>query len=64
MKSRPSPPENYVAMRSEIIELFQAARRVAARNVNSLMTAVYGEIGRRIIQFEQAGEGAPNMGTC
>ena len=50
------PPENYEAIRAGIVDLLKAARSMAARNVNSLMTATYWEIGRRIVQFEQGGE--------
>jgi len=32
------------------------AKSAAARNVNSIMTAVYWDIGRRIVKFEQRGE--------
>jgi predicted nuclease of restriction endonuclease-like (RecB) superfamily len=55
-------PENYDAVRAEIIELLQAARRVAARSINSLMTATYWEIGRRIVQYEQKGEARADYG--
>ena len=41
MSNVPSVPENYDAVRAEIIGLLQAARRVAARGINSLMTATY-----------------------
>ena len=40
-------PENYNNIRAEIVELLKTARSTAARNVNSIMTAVYWEIGRR-----------------
>jgi predicted nuclease of restriction endonuclease-like (RecB) superfamily len=56
MSNVPNVPENYDVVRAEIIELLQAARRVAARSINSLMTATYWEIGRRIVQYEQRGE--------
>src|SRR5580658_2764498 len=49
-------PENYNKIRAEIVELLKTARSSAARNVNTLMTATYWEIGRRIVQSEQAGE--------
>jgi predicted nuclease of restriction endonuclease-like (RecB) superfamily len=49
-------PENYDNIRAGIVELLKAARAAAARNVNSIMTATYWEIGRRIVQSEQAGE--------
>ena len=49
-------PENYDNIRTGIVELLKAARSAAARNVNSIMTATYWEIGRRIVQSEQRGE--------
>ena len=49
-------PENYNNIRAGIVELLKTARSTAARNVNALMTATYWEIGRRIVQSEQAGE--------
>ena len=49
-------PENYNKIRAGIVELLKTARSAAARNVNALMTATYWEIGRRIVQSEQAGE--------
>ena len=42
-------PENYNAMRAGIVEVLKAARATVARNVNSIMTAAYWEIGRRIV---------------
>lgn len=49
-------PENYDNIRSGIVELLKAARSAAARNINSIMTATYWEIGRRIVLLEQGGE--------
>ena len=49
-------PENYKNIRAEIVKLLNAARSAASRNVNALMTSTYWEIGRRIVQSEQAGE--------
>ena len=49
-------PENYENIRTGIVELLKAARSAAARNVNSIMTAAYWEIGRRIVTLEQGGE--------
>jgi len=49
-------PENYNNIRAEIVELLKTARSTVARNVNSIMTAVYWEIGRRIVESEQGGE--------
>ena len=36
--------------------LVEEARRTAARRVNSILTATYWEIGRRIIEHEQEGK--------
>jgi predicted nuclease of restriction endonuclease-like (RecB) superfamily len=55
-------PENYNNIRAEIVELLKTARSTAARNVNSIMTAVYWEIGRRIVKSEQGGAVRANYG--
>jgi predicted nuclease of restriction endonuclease-like (RecB) superfamily len=39
-----------------VVELLDRARRTSARVVNTLMTATYWEIGRRIVEHEQAGQ--------
>jgi predicted nuclease of restriction endonuclease-like (RecB) superfamily len=39
-----------------VVELLDMARRASARVVNTLMTATYWEIGRRIVEHEQAGQ--------
>ena len=49
-------PADYARMLSGVMELLDAARRASARAVNSLMTATYWEIGRRIVEHEQGGE--------
>jgi len=49
-------PENYNTIHAGIVELLKTARSAAARNINSIMTATYWEIGRRIVMFEQGGE--------
>jgi predicted nuclease of restriction endonuclease-like (RecB) superfamily len=41
---------------NELGSLLAEARGTAVRAVNSLMTATYWEIGRRIVEFEQGGE--------
>ena len=48
--------ENYNNIHAGIVELLKTARSAAARNINSIMTATYWEIGRRIVMFEQGGE--------
>lgn len=55
-------PDNYDNIRAEIVELLKAARSTAARNVNSIMTATYWEIGRRIVEQELKGEARANYG--
>lgn len=46
---------NYGGVLQGIEELLHAARSTAARAVNSIMTATYWEVGRRIVEFEQGG---------
>lgn len=55
-------PENYINIRTGIVELLKAARSATARNVNSIMTAVYWEIGRRIVTSDQGGAVRANYG--
>src|ERR1700722_8879861 len=55
-------PETYNNIRAGIVQLLKAARSATARNVNSIMTAVYWDIGRRIVESEQAGEIRANYG--
>jgi hypothetical protein len=45
----------YAAILAGVTELLESARHLAARAVNSLMTATYWEIGRRIVEEEQRG---------
>lgn len=47
---------DYTAIRGEIVILLETTRRIAARNVNALMTTSYWDIGRRIVEFEQGGK--------
>jgi predicted nuclease of restriction endonuclease-like (RecB) superfamily len=46
----------YSHVLSDMVDLLQSARHAAARTVNAVMTAVYWEMGRRIVQVEQGGE--------
>jgi predicted nuclease of restriction endonuclease-like (RecB) superfamily len=57
-------PENYNNIHAGIVELLKTARSAAARNVNSIMTATYWEIGRRIVQSDQAGEKRAEYGDA
>jgi hypothetical protein len=47
---------DYNIVLTGVLELLDAARRTSARVVNSWMTATYWEIGRRIVEHEQAGQ--------
>ena len=51
-----APIVAYGGLISGIGELLETARHSAARVVNSLMTATYWEVGRRIVEFEQGGK--------
>lgn len=53
---------SYAVVQSDIVALLEAAHRAAARTINSLMTATYWEIGRRIVEFEQGGRGRAEYG--
>jgi len=55
-------PGEYGDMLSGVVDLLEAARRTAARSVNTLMTATYCEIGRRIVEHEQAGQARAEYG--
>ena len=48
--------ETYDNIRAGIVDLLKTARSSVARSVNSIMTAAYWEIGRRIVTLEQRGE--------
>jgi predicted nuclease of restriction endonuclease-like (RecB) superfamily len=54
--SRPVVEARYGKLVGELSRLLDAARRTSARAVNSVMTATYWELGRRIIEFEQGGK--------
>jgi predicted nuclease of restriction endonuclease-like (RecB) superfamily len=55
MTKMTSIAESYSNIRAGIVELLKRARSATARNVNSIMTAAYWEIGRRIVNSEQGG---------
>ena len=52
----------YQDIQSGIVALLESARASAARSVNTIMTASYWEIGRRIVAFEQGGESRAGYG--
>jgi predicted nuclease of restriction endonuclease-like (RecB) superfamily len=54
----------YAGLHHEIADVVESTRAAAARSVNALMTATYWEIGRRIVEFEQGGEGRAAYGEA
>lgn len=65
MKKRPrqtdlvkkgSTISGYDSILSGIVDLLESARHASARSINTIMTAAYGEVGRRIVEFEQYGK--------
>ena len=57
---RPEP--GYGDLLTGISDLLEHARRMSARSVNSILTATYWEIGRRIVEFEQGGKARAQYG--
>jgi hypothetical protein len=62
MTAKITPAASYGNIHGDIIALLEAARSTAVRSVNAVMTATYWEIGRRIVESEQAGESRANYG--
>ena len=68
MKKRPKPKSTlttsntYPGLIGGIGALLETSRHTAARAVNSLMTATYWEVGRRIVEFEQGGKKRASYG--
>jgi hypothetical protein len=54
----------YTSILGDISQVIDAARRSASRSVNSIMTAAYWIIGRRIVEFEQSGRTRADYGTA
>lgn len=54
--------ENYSLLIGDISSLLESARRSSARVVNTIITATYWEIGRRIVEYEQAGAARAEYG--
>ena len=57
------PEGGYAGIVNGIVDLLEAARRASARSVNAIMTATYWEIGRRIVECEQAGQVRATYGS-
>ncbi len=54
-KRTSGPAGQYDSILEDILNVIDTARRSATRSVNSIMTAAYWIIGRRIVESEQAG---------
>jgi predicted nuclease of restriction endonuclease-like (RecB) superfamily len=48
--------KGYSGLLTGVSKLLEQARHTAARSINTILTATYWEIGRRIVEFEQKGE--------
>lgn len=56
--------KDYNHLLKNVVELLEEARRTSARSVNSIMTATYWEVGRRIVELEQNGEKKAEYGKA
>ncbi len=55
---------DYDAVLADVVHLIHEARHAAARAVNTVMTATYWEIGRRIVEHDQGGEARAGYGEA
>lgn len=53
----------YLGLVRDLSDLLESARRSSARAVNTIMTATYWEVGRRIVEFEQGGARRAEYGS-
>ncbi|MBI5481982.1 MAG: DUF1016 domain-containing protein, partial [Deltaproteobacteria bacterium] len=61
-RARPAARDGYEALVSDLIRFLDASRRAAARAVNTVLTATYWELGRRIVAIEQRGAARADYG--
>ncbi|HVE44211.1 MAG TPA: DUF1016 N-terminal domain-containing protein [Gammaproteobacteria bacterium] len=54
--------KGYKNIHADIVELLEKSRYHATRSVNSIMSATYWEIGRRIVESEQSGASRAKYG--
>lgn len=59
-----SSKSDYHKLSEDICRLLERARQEAARSVNSILTATYWEVGRRIVEHEQKGAGRAGYGEA
>ena len=57
-----SSGNKYSDVLGDISSVIQKAKQAAARSVNSMMTASYWVIGRRLVEFEQKGKTRADYG--
>ena len=62
MNDAQKPMAEYDAVLTEVADLLEAARRAAARSVNTVMTATYWQVGRRLVEVEQQGQSRAEYG--
>jgi hypothetical protein len=55
-------PQDYSGVLADVVGLLESARHQAARSVNAVMTTTYWQIGRRIVDVEQSGQGRAEYG--
>ncbi|MEA5456973.1 PDDEXK nuclease domain-containing protein [Sinomonas sp. JGH33] len=64
MNDSPAPIDGYDAVLTDVVELLERARAAAARSVNAVMTVTYWQVGRRIVEDEQAGQARAAYGEA
>lgn len=64
LSAAPGAHTGYEVILSGLVELLESARRVSARAVNTIMTATYWEVGRRIVEHEQHGKKRAGYGEA
>ena len=55
-KSKSGKADSYPSLLHTLVTLLDESRRASARTVNVIMTATYWQVGRHIVEFEQAGQ--------
>lgn len=60
--SNRSAIRGYDAILSDVVDLLESARRTSVRTINTIMTATYWEIGRKIVDHEQEGKDRATYG--
>lgn len=61
-KKAVSSPSDYLKLSDGICRLLEHARQKAAQSVNTILTATYWEVGRRIVEHEQQGKDRAGYG--